>query len=387
MEKLSKIVLSKTEEYMLNYRMKKIKYNNVGEEIQRIPILFVDKIYFISPKSFQQNHIILSKRIRKYVLDYFTHDEITHAKITSENLICFGGESYIYALYLNLPFIFITNNNYIKNDCIFNCNRKIPEIFEYTNYEKYINSCNCVIINMSNIYEHIIKFLLKTKPKTIIIISCHHDNFWKRITPLRRFYILKRKKFICEKLQYFITVNVLKLVNILPLGGNCSVAYMLKYYNIRKRANLFDWSKISISQLYYIIKNYNNPEMRIKFLSIEKTLNSNFDVFEEHGNILYKNSMNILFASEIKDRFYDINYDFYIRLETKPMTNFMIKEYKKLFHLLDGKFILISDKPIFKFGFTCYKNILLWNIKLELFESWKFSSINWYNIFNYIYEG
>jgi len=198
---------------------------------------------------------------------------------------------------------------------------------------------------------------------------------------------LKRKKFICEKLQYFITVNVLKLVNILPLGGNCSVAYMLKYYNIRKRANLFDWSKISISQLYYIIKNYNNPEMRIKFLSIEKTLNSNFDVFEEHGNILYKNSMNILFASEIKDRFYDINYDFYIRLETKPMTNFMIKEYKKLFHLLDGKFILISDKPIFKFGFTCYKNILLWNIKLELFESWKFSSINWYNIFNYIYEG
>jgi len=397
-------LLLKNNDYILDYKNRKRSGNS-----EILPHLFIDKIVFISPKSFQQTHIILANRIRKYVISVIKNYIIANYTIKNSGnfnytirnyneLICLGGESYFYALYLNYKFKFVTNNLYIKNDCIFN-NKLYNKIhiknsnfidnfiYDYSN----IPDGNFYIINMSNIYKNIVDKLLEIKPETIIIISCHHYNFWNRIKPLRKYYILHRKRFVCEKLRYFITVNIFRLANVIPFGGNCSVAYMLKYYNIRKKANLFDWCKISIYQLYNVISNYNDKKTREDFLTYKSCRESNHDVFEEHGNILYKNNMNIIFANNTntEKRFYSLDKEnIYIRLETSSMTNNMKKEYKKLFRILNGKFILISDKPIFNFGFYNYENMHLWNIKLEYFDSdWKYSGIIWYKIFKYIYEG
>lgn len=41
----------------------------------------------------------------------------------------------------------------------------------------------------------------------------------------------------------------------ISLGSNCSVTYQLNKYGFRSRANLFDWVKISLSQLTIILEN------------------------------------------------------------------------------------------------------------------------------------
>ena len=52
-----------------------------------IPQYFNDKIIFISAKSFQQNHIILSKLIRNYTINLIKSEK---------EILCIGGESYKY---------------------------------------------------------------------------------------------------------------------------------------------------------------------------------------------------------------------------------------------------------------------------------------------------
>ena len=165
---------------------------------------FNSHFVFISYDSFQQNHKILSQQIRKYVSNL----------IKCNSLICIGGESYLYALTNNVKNIYhITNSLSIFYDCEFNkqfYNVKISN--NLVNYNLcYINSnIKNAIINLSSLNTNLLNIINDLNLNKIIIINCHHDDFWNKIKILSKFKIISRKKFICYYLKYFITVTILK---------------------------------------------------------------------------------------------------------------------------------------------------------------------------------
>ena len=171
---------------------------------KRIPQNFLSSTIFISSTSFQQNHKILSTKIRSYV-----YNNISKSKC----ITCIGGESYLYGLVLQIQNIYhYTNCKSIYNDLEFNnkfykkniCNNLI----NYNNYENYFGDNNFCIINLSRLYEKLIIMLNDKNYQKIIIIKCNHNDFWKKIRLLYNYKIISRERFICEKLNYFITVNI-----------------------------------------------------------------------------------------------------------------------------------------------------------------------------------
>ena len=64
------------------------------------------------------------------------------------------------------------------------------------------------LINLSKLSKGLLNILNKNNYEKIIIISCHHDDFWNKINILKNYIIKNRRYFICEKLKYFITVSV-----------------------------------------------------------------------------------------------------------------------------------------------------------------------------------
>ncbi len=180
-------------------------YENVHIDNKKyVPQLFNNNIVFISTDSFQQNHKILSIKIRKYI-----------NSLLCDNITCFGGESYLYALInKNIKDIYhYTNSKSIYNDCIFN-----QRIYgKYKNITNNLVNYNTIIpihktttclINLSCLNSNLIKQINKIDYNHIIIINCHHDDFWKKTKSLTNYKLVLRKKFICNKLGYFITVNL-----------------------------------------------------------------------------------------------------------------------------------------------------------------------------------
>lgn len=131
--------------------------------------------------------------------------------------------------------------------------------------------------------------------KYIIIINCHHDDFWKKIKLLTNFKIINRKQFIVS--NYFITVTLLEYKHDIPtyisLGNTCGLAFQLKETGLRTQTFPFDWCKITINQLNKVL--YNNFN---KFNKLEVLKYSN-----NHDSYLLKNPYNITFAHEL----YQIN--------------------------------------------------------------------------------
>lgn len=171
-----------------------------------IPQYFNDKIIFISAKSFQQNHIILSKLIRNYTINLIKSEK---------EILCIGGESYIYGLCNDKTEIIYhyTNNINIYKDCEYNNKFYRKEI--KNNYIDYNNKNLAIIpnirvclINLSTLTRNLINILNNNIYEKIIIISCHHDDFWKKIKNLTNYKLNKREYFICYILGYFITVNI-----------------------------------------------------------------------------------------------------------------------------------------------------------------------------------
>jgi hypothetical protein len=184
-------------------------YNNIHiNKKYYIPQKFNSKMIYISSASFQQNNIYLAEKIRKFISFLLT-------SFAYEEILCIGGESYIYGLVNNIHYInHYTNSQSIYNDCEYN--KKFYKSIIYNNlidYNKLIKLeyNNITLINLSKLNKNLIKILNIMKTMYIIIISCNHNDFWNKITYLTNYKIIIRKKFICNVLGYFITVNFLKL--------------------------------------------------------------------------------------------------------------------------------------------------------------------------------
>jgi len=177
-----------------------LDYRERVRKSEIVPIKFLDRIVLVNKNAFIQNNKILSKIIRKKVLSY----------ISGNNLLCIGGESYIYSFFVKMKTTFITNNNLILQDAIFN---KVNSKLVNYNKDNFIFDTDCLILNLSKLNINIIKQINKKNIKKIIIISCHHNDFWKKIKYLSNYKLINRNKFIDHKLKYFITINFLTFYN------------------------------------------------------------------------------------------------------------------------------------------------------------------------------
>lgn len=175
---------------MLDYRNRVRKKGN-------IPILINKKIYLININSFIQNNIYLSKKIRSFVF-----------KNTSANkIIGIGGESYIY---LKSTDYFYSNSKVILENVFLNKSvlEKNNKLINYNNFNENL-SAEQIIINLSKLNKYLMEKINNSNIKNIIIISCHHNDFWKKIKILTKYKIIVRKQFIDFNKKYFITVNIL----------------------------------------------------------------------------------------------------------------------------------------------------------------------------------
>lgn len=187
----------------LDYRLR-IRFNNII-----IPIKFLNSIIFINPLSFQQNNMIIAKDLRQYVFNLISCD--SHFN----NILCIGGESYIYALLSHFTNIFhLTNSKSIFDDCSFNSSfykskSIINNLVNYNTIKKIKFSPDIAIINLSNLNHNLMIIINTLTTKKIIIINCHHNDFWKKIKLFTNYKLITRKLFISHSLHYFITVNIL----------------------------------------------------------------------------------------------------------------------------------------------------------------------------------
>jgi len=371
---------------ILDYKQRiKLNYNKY------IPQNFNNNIIFISSNSFQQNHMKLSFEIRKYICNHIKQ---------INNLICIGGESYIYPLICNIKNIcHFTNSDSILEDSLFNnkfYNKtffEINQLIDYNNLDDIIfpENYEYCLINISKLTIPIINKINYSNIKKIIIINCHHENFWNRIKLLSNFKLLNRKKFICYKLRYFITVNVfIKINSIISLGTNCSVGWNLNKYNLRTISYPFDWCDIKINQLIKVLddnfKDYNN--LKIKKLS-ENHLN-------EKGKSTYilNNDYNIKFAHEVLDnnKIEEFEERLFYRIEKFKKLENPIFIRIELIKVNPNKYIEL-DKSLKKY-FSNYKLIIITDFSNELnldnikfiklnkeFINWKYENFNWKDVF------
>ena len=156
-----------------------------------IPFNFCNKIIFKYIDTFQQNNSKIANKLRKYVLSLIKTNKIT----------CIGGESYIYGLIKNCSYNYYTNSEKLFIEAEYNTNFS-ANLINYNNiYDIYCY--NTVIINLSKLNINLLKLI---KSKYIIIINCHHKDFWKKIRFLNKYKLIKRHKFIAN--NHFITVNL-----------------------------------------------------------------------------------------------------------------------------------------------------------------------------------
>ncbi len=174
---------------------------------QYIPQIFNSKQVFISSDSFQQNNIKLGSLVRKFVCNQIK-------SINPNKILCIGGESYLYGLTCNIGKIYhMTNSTSIHSDCEFNYQfYKSIVSNNFVNYNQVNLSnleYNIGIINLSNLNHNLMLELNKSLLETIIIINCHHNDFWKKIKILSNYKIKSRHHFVCNIVKYFITVTIL----------------------------------------------------------------------------------------------------------------------------------------------------------------------------------
>lgn len=179
-----------------------LDYNMNPRNDNIIPIYHNKTIIFVNINSFIQNNNIIGKYVRKKVYDIISD---------STNILAIGGESYMYII--NKKGKFLTNNKFILDD--FKYNKKIynsnvdGNIVDYNNFITSNNKYDCCIINLSKLNKSLMEGINKMKINKIIIISCHHNDFWKKIKNLSNYKIIIRKKYIDDKSRYFLTVNLL----------------------------------------------------------------------------------------------------------------------------------------------------------------------------------
>lgn len=369
------------------------------------PLYIFNKQYvFISNNSFKQRQEV-AKHIRKYVNGIIKYDNIT----------TIGGEAYLIGLTNQevKKIINYTNSESIYNDTYFN-NKFYGKIKEnhLIDYNKCteIKTSDLLIINLAKLNHNLIKIINSKIFKEIIIINCHHNDFWKKIKLLDGYKLLSRKQFITSHM--FITVNVFikKAPIFVSLGGNCAIAYQLKKLGLRNKSYPFDWCKMNISKLNKVLENdfANFSDIEINKYSQNHLLesNNNEKECENIGSYIVKNKYNISFAHEIKtdteeeikefkkilerriQRFKNLNSHniTFVILNLENVKNITInlefllknlKMYFKHFKLIYIGYNEIKDKFL-------HKEIKYIKLNMNEWFDWKYSNLDWDNIFTYV---
>ena len=335
-----------------------------------IPQYFNSKIVFQSFNSFQQNNKTLGKKIRLYV-----------KKCIRTNIInAIGGESYLYGMDKNS--IFYTNSISIYNDGIYNkyLNTKIINYNIDTIILQPVNT----IINLSKLNTNLLIQINNSSSNRLIIISCYHKDFWKKIKILENYKLINRKRFIEYKSKYFITVNILIRKSFVSLGGNCSVSYQLNKLKLRNKSYPFDWCQIKLSE---IIKAFESNFFEFEIINKKKYSenHSSFIVNNKYGNFAHevvKDGDYDLFKIKIIDRINkikNIENPIFIRIETFNFKclNVYVKYWKQILILFDNfyknyQIILISKLN------PKLKNIKWFSYNFDY--DWKNNNIDWFNI-------
>lgn len=243
-----------------------------------IPQYFINnRVVFQSFPSFQQNNLILSKQIRKYVSQ----------SITTQGINSIGGESYLYDITNDGNFY--TNASSIIKDAKYNGYSNC-HLLDYNKDNIFLSHLDTVI-NLSKLNKNLLLQINKSISNRLIIINCHHQDFWKKSVLLTNYKLFSRKQFTDFTSGYFITVSIfLRKKGFVPLGGNCSVSYHLKKAGLRNTSYPFDWCQIKLGQIQNVLLNnfHNYSQVAIKKFS------------ENHENSYIITNPYCRFAHEIK---------------------------------------------------------------------------------------
>lgn len=174
----------------------------------------------------------------------------------------------------------------------------------------------------------------------------------------------------------------------ISLGGNCAIAYWLKFYNLRTEAYPFDWCDIPFNKLIKVLLSDFDDYHNI----------TDYGYSENHKSNMYKNSYNIRFAhetinsetilrrirrfcaseantSEADTSEVSETETVFVRLEldNKP------HNYEYLLSLLskykrDCKLIVLGNHPISEHERITY-------IPIQMEEDWRFPNVDWKSLF------
>lgn len=333
--------------------------------------MFNKEYVFISENSFKQNAKI-AVRLRKYV----------DIQIKYINITAIGGESYLYGLtnkqvahinhYTNSESIAIdahTNNKFYKKS-LDNC------LINYNTFDK-IKHADLLIVNIAKLNINLLNQINKRHYKQIIIINCHHDEFWKRLPLLSNYKLSSRKQFITD--NYFITVNVLNNINripiFIPLGTTCTMSYQLNRVGLRYQSLPFDWSKMTINQLNKVLTNGFESFSDIK---VKKWSENHPHLKTGSGSFIISNPYNITFAHEVIDQ---NSVDEFKKILDKRINRLLAykNDYIKFVVFNTGKSINMS---LLTSNLSKYFNDFdILEIKPDKqFTDWKYNHMNWFDL-------
>jgi hypothetical protein len=167
-----------------NYNYKLIKNYN------RIQIHFNDWIFSKQIESFDQNNILISNQIRKYVLKCIPKYEM--------NLFLgIGGEYYIYYPFLRniKKYVGISNHESIILDANYNIKYSLNYLVDYNNLLSYpnIQDAEIILLNVFQINNNIIKYINSINFKKLIIISCNLPN--TKLNLIIKYFLIKKIKY------------------------------------------------------------------------------------------------------------------------------------------------------------------------------------------------
>jgi hypothetical protein len=390
------------------------------KEVQKMYNIYTEKIYyfFMSKHSFKQN-IMIRKELRNYVnwiIYKNINNLIEHYKYIP-TVTCIGGESYIYGMFNNFYNMnHYTNSKYIYSDLLENNNlykKKIDNyLIDYSTY-KDIKNADILILNLAKLNLNLLKQCNNRFYKYIIIINCHHIEFWNRIKHLNNYKLISRKQFIVT--NYFVTVSVLQYTKNIPiyisLGNTCAIAKQLQNTGLRNISFPFDWCKLGIKQVNKVLNNnftnYSNLQV-VKFSTNHRYIHS---TNVNSGSYLLKNSYNILFAHELYkistsmisgssdidkmsnkiinriDNF-DIYKNHYLRFVIHSSTieykqiNLLINNLKTKFTNFIILYITNKENNTYLYNHPNQNSIKIITIDYNIIDwkDWTLSSINWFDL-------
>lgn len=351
-------------------------------------INFNNQEVYMSIFSFQQNTKI-AKELRFDVLN----------EINTDYLILIGGESYLFGLIKNNieNIIHYTNSKYIFNDAILNNNIFKKKLQNYLiNYNIFSNYKNgkILILNLAKLNIKLLNELNKRFYEKIIIINCHHIEFWKRIKLLSNYKLIKRKQYITD--YNFITVNILvykyQLPTFISIGNNCSIAYQLQQLNLRYNSYPFDWAKLNIKKLNNILENnFDNFSNLNIFKFSEKHL---YKCIKNYGTYILKNDYNVQFAHEFLNKYelhilknkFEVRISKFRNIKNKYIIFVLLNLEKNIDSELNN---LISNlqnytnnfKILYISNYQIKKNKFIIPYYIDNhWSDWKFNHLNWYDI-------